>query len=84
MNPLDKLLAAAAKIAQAADSVPDVKARIALKESVASIRGTVATIRAAAEKAAEKPSRGPKFGTVLGDESPLPGAQKPLCRREKG
>ena len=39
------------------------------------------TIRAAMEAEAERPGCGPKFKTVLGDESPMPGAEKPKTRR---
>ncbi len=81
MTPLEKLAAAASKIAQVADCVPDVKARIALKEAAATVRCCVASIRSAFEAEAEKPSRGPKFGTIMGDESPLLGAHKPNARR---
>ena len=81
MTLIEKLLAAAAKTAQIAPTHPEKKSQIALAESAATIRCAVATIRAAMEAEAERPGCGPKFKTVLGDESPMPGAEKPKTRR---
>jgi hypothetical protein len=79
MTPFDKLLAAAAKLVQLADGSRDTGTKIAMKEIASSIRGATATIRNALE--AEKPNRPAKFALFQGDESPMPGAEKPKTRR---
>jgi hypothetical protein len=78
MNPLEKLLAAAAKTAQIAPTHPEKKSQIALAESAATIRCTVASIRAALESETSRPA---KFALFVGDESPLPDAKQPKSRR---
>jgi hypothetical protein len=73
MSPLEKLTACAAKLVQEADR-QNGNLAIRLRESAATIRGAVATIRTALEGSERKPQH-PRFGLIVGDEAPPPTAK---------
>jgi hypothetical protein len=70
MNPLEKLASAANRLVQIADAQRDRELTITLKEIASSVRGAVASIRAAIEGEAKKQPRPAKFSGVTGDEDP--------------
>ncbi len=68
MTPLETLNAAAARLVQEADALGGVKLAIRLKETAATIRGSVASIRRALEPDGIR-GRHPKFTLIVGDEA---------------
>ncbi|HUN01060.1 MAG TPA: hypothetical protein PLI96_11335 [Halothiobacillus sp.] len=68
MNPLEKLNAAAARLIQDADSCRDRSLSIRLKETAATIRGAVLTIRTALEGPAIPAAKRRRFDLIVGDE----------------
>jgi len=74
MAPLEKLNAAAARLVQEAAGQHG-KLAVLLRETAATIRGSVASIRTALEGDDRKP-RHPKFVSIVGDETSLPSVER--------
>jgi hypothetical protein len=74
MSPLEKLNAAATRLVQESASQHGNLA-VRLRETAATIRGAVASIRTALEGDDRKP-RNPKFMMIVGDEGALPAVEK--------
>ena len=70
MNALERLLAAAARLQQAANGNHSKQAALVMSETSAVIRGAVASIRRAAEGDAERAARRDhtRFTLIVGDE----------------